>query len=156
MKKVQRGQWHNEEEKVKKGGSDGQKKWPNIAAEKRNGEMPHVEKKYVGLWGWLWVSHANLLGQNTSSGCLCLSTSPQLSMMCVEKNCMHVKGCMPERAVCMEASLLMKSTLIINDDARTEQERNAYQERGKHGKAKRQRCRMIKNDDKWKRTGERM
>lgn len=49
MKKVQRGQWHNEEEKVKKGGSDGQKKWPNITAEKGNVAIPHVELKYVGL-----------------------------------------------------------------------------------------------------------
>lgn len=30
-----------------------QKKWPNVAAEKGNGELGHVEMADVGLRGWL-------------------------------------------------------------------------------------------------------
>lgn len=92
MKKAPRGQRHNEEEKVKTGGSDGQRKRPNIAGEKRNGEIAHEEM--------MWARVRAALSQpcqpawtNKPSGCLCLATSPSLSTT-VDKN----TGCTLKRA----------------------------------------------------------
>lgn len=71
-----RGQQYNEEQKVKKGGRDGQKKCPNIAAEERDGEKPHVEMKYVGLCeGGSESAMPTGLGKQIVSGCSCRSTS---------------------------------------------------------------------------------
>lgn len=97
MKKVQRGQWHNEEEKVKKGGSDGQKKWPNIAAEEQCWDTTCRAEVCGPMWGWLWVSHANLLGQ-TNHQAVCASAQVVNYPWCAWKKSirMWTRACLNE------------------------------------------------------------
>lgn len=76
IKKVLRGQQHDEEQKVKEGGRDGQKKCPNIAAEERDGAKAHVEMKHVGLCeGGSESAMPTGSGKQIVSGCSCRSTS---------------------------------------------------------------------------------